>query len=299
MRLFRFDAEVSVPVSRYGSDVRIGPLTGDDSRVQVQVVHVPPGGVVGRHPAAAPQLFAVVAGHGLVSGHDGVPKPIGPGRAALWDEGEEHGASSEGGLTAVSVEGDFDVWATSVTHDIVVADHDPAWPAWFETVCEHVWPAVRDVALRIDHVGSTAVPGLAAKPIIDMDVVVASDSDVPQVLQRLASLGYRWLGDLGVRGREAVELRRDQGLPPHQLYVVVEDNKAHLDHWLLRDLLREDADARASYAALKRRNAQVAEGDMDVYVAAKAAFVAELLTRARAERGLPPATYWEPEVRLP
>jgi GrpB-like predicted nucleotidyltransferase (UPF0157 family) len=83
----------------------------------------------------------------------------------------------------------------------------------FETVCEHVWPAVRDVALRIDHVGSTAVPGLAAKPIIDMDVVVTSDGDIPQALERLASVGYRWRGDLGVRGREAVKLRR-RGTPP-------------------------------------------------------------------------------------
>jgi GrpB-like predicted nucleotidyltransferase (UPF0157 family) len=80
---------------------------------------------------------------------------------------------------------------------------------------------------------------------------------------------------------------------------VVENNKAHLDHWLLRDLLREDPAARARYAELKRGNIELAGGDMEIYVAAKAALVAELLTRARAERGFPAAEYWQPEILLP
>jgi hypothetical protein len=67
-----------------------------------------------------------------------------------------------------------------------------------------------------------------------------------------------------------------------------ENNKAHLNHWLLRDLLRADAVARERYAALKRQNAERARGDLGVYVAAKAALVAEPLGRARAERGLSP-----------
>lgn len=299
MRLVRFDEEVSLPVSQFGSRFRIGPLTGDDANVRVQVMHLPPKGLIGRHAAIVQQLFAVIAGHGRVSGHEGEPAAIGPGYAAVWDAGEDHDAYSEEGLTAVCIEGEFDVWAVSVTRDIVVSDYDPAWPEWFEAVYGRVWPAVRDIALRIDHVGSTAVPGLAAKPIIDMDVVVATAHDVSEVIERLATIGYRWRGDLGVPGREAVKLVRDQKLPAHQLYVVVENNKAHLDHWLLRDLLREDAEARQQYAALKRHNARRADRNMDVYVAAKAAFVADLLTRARAKREFPPATYWEPDLDLP
>lgn len=85
-------------------------------------------------------------------------------------------------------------------------------------------------------------------------------------------------------------------LPPHHLYLVVENNKAHLDHVLLRDLLRADARARDRYAELKRANVLLAQGDIDVYVAAKAQFVADLLTRARAERGLEPAIYWIPDM---
>ena len=61
------------------------------------------------------------------------------------------------------------------TTSIVVVDYDPSWPTTFEQVRVQVWPAVQDVAIGIEHVGSTSVPGLAAKPIIDMDVVVPSE----------------------------------------------------------------------------------------------------------------------------
>jgi GrpB-like predicted nucleotidyltransferase (UPF0157 family) len=181
-----------------------------------------------------------------------------------------------------------------VTAAIVVADYDPAWPDWFAALHARIWPAVSGLAVRIDHVGSTAVPGLAAKPIIDLDVVVATDDLFSPVIERLSELGYRWLGDLAVPGREAFAAPPGPGLPRHNLYLVAEGSKAHLDHWLLRDLLRADAGARARYAALKRRSAELAGGDIDFYVAAKADLVAELLTRARAERGLPAARYWEP-----
>jgi GrpB-like predicted nucleotidyltransferase (UPF0157 family)/quercetin dioxygenase-like cupin family protein len=279
VRIFRFDEDVSIPVTRFGSRFRIGPLIGDDARVRVQIMHLSPGGVIGRHPAVAPQLFAVVAGRGRVSGRDAALTEVGPGLAALWEPGEEHDAASDEGMTAVCIEGAFDVWAVGVTGDIVVSDYDSAWPDWFAAVHAHVWPAVAEVALRIDHVGSTAVPGLAAKPIIDMDIVVASEHDVPRAIERLATVGYRWRGDMGIPGREVVKLTGDADLPPHHLYVVVEDNRAHLDHWLLRDLLRSDQDARERYGVLKRRNVGLAGGNIDVYMAAKAALVAELLTR--------------------
>jgi GrpB-like predicted nucleotidyltransferase (UPF0157 family) len=298
VRIFRFDEEVSLPVGEFGSRFRLGPLTGDTARVRVQVMHLPPNGLVGRHRAASPQLFAVVVGRGRVSGDDGEATAIGPGYAALWEAGEEHDAASDEGLTAVCIEGEFDVWALRVTHDIVVSDYDPAWPTWFAALHAHVRPAVEGVAVRIEHVGSTAVPGLAAKPVIDMDVVVASEDDVPAAIERLSPIGYRWRGDLGVVGRESLAPPRDRDLPPHHLYVVVEDNKAHVDHWLLRDVLRAEPETRRRYAALKQRNVGLAGGDMDVYVAAKAAFVADVLTRARAERGLPAVDYWRPDAAL-
>ncbi len=180
--------------------------------------------------------------------------------------------------------------------EIAVLDYDHEWARWFDAVYAYVWPAIRDVALRIEHVGSTAVPGLAAKPIIDVDIVVTLEHDISRVVDRLSGIGYRWRGDLGVPGREAFSQPPGAGLPPNNLYAVVEDSKAHMDHWLLRDLLVEDPQARERYAALKRANAERAGGDIDVYVAAKAGFVAELPARSRAMKGLPPETYWDPSV---
>ena len=296
MRLFRFDEEVSLPVADFGSRFRLGRLIGPGSAVAAQVVYLPANGLIGRHPTVNRQLLAVVAGEGWVSGQGEDRRGIRAGWAALWEAGEDHAAGSDGGFTAISIEGRFEVRAVSVTVDIVVSDYDPQWVDWFETLRRRIWPAVSDIASRIDHVGSTSVPGLAAKPIIDLDIVVRSEHQVPPVIDRLATIGYEWRGDLGVPGREAFRPVVDEGLPAHNLYLVVENNKAHLDHWLLRDLLRQDPDAREQYAALKRRNKELANRDMDVYVAAKAQFVAGLLARARAERGLPPVTYWDPDV---
>jgi GrpB-like predicted nucleotidyltransferase (UPF0157 family) len=294
MEIYRFDEELSVPVSDFGSRFLLARLVGSDAGVAVSVLHLPPGGLVGRHPAASRQLFAVVSGSGRASGEDGRRRTLAAGRAAHFDPGEPHEAGTDSGLVALCVEGEFAVHATRVTADIVVATPDPAWSEWFETLHAFVWPAVRDVALRIDHVGSTAVPGLDAKPIIDADVMVASEVEVQPAIEALTSIGYRWRGELGVPGRQAFSAPAAD-LPPHHLYLVVENSKAHVDHWLLVEVLRADPDKRRRYGELKRLNAALADRDMDVYVALKAAFVAELLTEARAERGLPPATYWVPE----
>ena len=294
MRIFQFDPNVSIPISKHGSRFKIGPLTGTESRVRVQMMHLPAGGAIGRHAATSAQLFAVVSGSGWVSGAEGRRRPLRTGYAALWSEGEEHEAGTDSGLAAVCIEGEFETIAWPVPEEILVVDYDPAWPAWFERIRARVWPAVAEVAVRIDHVGSTAVPGLAAKPIIDLDVVVPSEDHVRPAIARLREIGYSWRGDLDIEGREAFVNPPGSDLPEHHLYLVVENNKAHLDHWLLRDLLREDAGARTRYAELKRRNVELADGDIAVYVAAKAELVAELLTRAREERGLPPATYWDP-----
>src|SRR3954467_2378162 len=74
---------------------------------------------------------------------------------------------------------------------VVVVDYDAAWPRRFEELRAKLWPFLAEVAIRIEHVGSTAVPGLAAKPIIDLTVVVAARSDVQAAIARLAGLGSR------------------------------------------------------------------------------------------------------------
>jgi hypothetical protein len=81
--------------------------------VRIQVMHLPPGGSIGIHPAGAKQLLAIVAGVGWAAGDDGVRRPLGPGRAAVWRLGEVHQTGTDVGLTAICVEGEFEVQAPS------------------------------------------------------------------------------------------------------------------------------------------------------------------------------------------
>jgi hypothetical protein len=128
-------------------------------------------------------------------------------------------------------------------------------------------------------VGSTAVPGLAAKPILDVDVVVPSAASVGSATAALESLGYVHRGDLGIAGREA--FAAPAGSPYHHLYLVVDGSPPYRDHVDLRDLLRRDASARERYAAEKHRLAPLLRTDREAYVEQKGVVVEDLLRQAR------------------
>lgn len=164
---------------------------------------------------------------------------------------------------------------------VVVVPYDPAWPETFRALRTVVVAALGDLPAAIEHVGSTAVPGLAAKPIVDLDVVVSTPADVPAAIARLAAAGYVHEGDLGIAGREA--FRAPAGTPPHHLYLVVAGNRAHRDHVLLRDYLRAHPDAVRAYAALKLSAAERCRDDRDAYQAARRGFVEALIRVAEGE----------------
>jgi GrpB-like predicted nucleotidyltransferase (UPF0157 family) len=119
---------------------------------------------------------------------------------------------------------------------VVVLQYDPAWVRVFEEIRDFVSPVLGDLAVAIEHVGSTSVPGLASKPIVDMDIVVSSQTDIQTAIQNLSTLGYVHEGDLGAKGREAF-------IPPvtktwHHLYVCTVDNEEYKRHILFRDYLQ-------------------------------------------------------------
>jgi GrpB-like predicted nucleotidyltransferase (UPF0157 family) len=180
--------------------------------------------------------------------------------------------------------------------DLVVVNADPEWPRRFREIADYLETFIGSSIVRIEHVGSTAVPGLAAKPIIDIDVVVAEESDVPVVLRLIESAGYRWVGDLDVGGREAFEPTSAPTFATHHLYLVVENNRAHSDHWLLREALTDSPELIERYAQIKRHNVELSNGDPDRYTALKATFVAEVLTDARRSREMAPVEYWDPDL---
>jgi GrpB-like predicted nucleotidyltransferase (UPF0157 family) len=158
---------------------------------------------------------------------------------------------------------------------VIVVDYDPTWPATFERLRERAWRVVGDLAESIEHVGSTAVPGLAAKPVIDMDVVVPTTAVFDVASDRLVTLGYHPLGTQGIEHR--LRFRPPLGDPAHNLYVVLADSRAHRNHMLLRAYLRQHADAAAEYAALKRELATAFRHDRRGYMRAKADFILAVL----------------------
>lgn len=277
----------------------MGPLVGRTNDAVAEIAYLSSGAHMAWTGLPTARFMAVVQGTMTCRGSDGASRSVREGYGAIWEAHEDGHVESLSELTAVVIDGEFEVWAVAVTKKIEVTPYDPTWPQRYDELCGVLWPEVHDVALRIDHVGSTSVPGLAAKPVIDLDVVVASSAQFGPAIARLEKIGYRWKGDLGVPGREAFSLSQHSDLPAHHLYLVVDGSRPHLDHVLLRDFLRRDSDERDRYGELKMQNAREARDDMDVYVAAKAHYVAGVLTRARAEAGLPPVEYWDPETPVP
>lgn len=159
----------------------------------------------------------------------------------------------------------------------MVVDYDPDWPATFKSLATRVAAALGEFARRIEHVGSTAVPGLAAKPIIDMTVVV-DPADVGAVIERLAQIGYVHRGNLGIAEREA--FRQPPDLPRHHLYLCPDGALALRNHIAVRDRLRTDPEARATYDRLKRDLAARFPDDIDGYIEGKTEFLLQILSAA-------------------
>jgi GrpB-like predicted nucleotidyltransferase (UPF0157 family) len=157
-----------------------------------------------------------------------------------------------------------------VPDPIVIVDYDPAWPREFEALRDSAAAAVGELAVAIEHVGSTAVPGLAAKPVIDLVVVVKPD-DLQPAVDRLVAIGYVHRGNLGVEGREAFSAPKDE--PRHHLYVSPTDSEELRAQLAFRDRLRNDGVLASEYVALKRELAVRFRDDRPGYTEAKTDFV--------------------------
>jgi GrpB-like predicted nucleotidyltransferase (UPF0157 family) len=164
---------------------------------------------------------------------------------------------------------------------IVVVDYDPAWPRVFEELRDSVWPAVERVAVSVEHVGSTSVPGLAAKPIIDLSIVVRERAAVPLLIGPLAQLQYVHRGELGVEDRDAFD--SPPHLAAHHLYVCLEGGLGLENQLAVRDFLRAHSDSAREYGDLKKRLAQQFPHDIESYVEGKTDFILTILRAA----GLP------------
>jgi GrpB-like predicted nucleotidyltransferase (UPF0157 family) len=157
---------------------------------------------------------------------------------------------------------------------IEVVAYADTWPNDFARVADALTAALGPIAADIEHVGSTSVPGLCAKPIIDIDIIVER-ADVPAATRALERGGYKHLGNLGIEDRAAFKAP-DQN-PTRHVYVCVADTLNVRNHLAVRDVLRRRDDLRDEYAAVKRSLAADPSIDIDDYIARKSPVLQKVL----------------------
>lgn len=173
---------------------------------------------------------------------------------------------------------------------IVIAEYDPAWPERFERERERLFTVFDPATTRIEHVGSTSVPGLAAKPILDIMVGAPGLEDVIERIPAVVALGYQYVAE----HEASLPERRFFALPPdrpraHHVHAVAIGSAFFERHLLFRDLLRRRRDVSVAYERLKRRLAVEYGDDREGYTEAKGGFVEAAIARARAETGREPS----------
>jgi GrpB-like predicted nucleotidyltransferase (UPF0157 family) len=165
---------------------------------------------------------------------------------------------------------------------VLVEPYNPEWPRWFTQIQAVLYRSLAGTYYAIEHVGSTAVPGMTAKPIIDIDVV-QREGMFDEIRQRLEALGYYHNGDQGVPEREVFKLADNSlrlVLPAHHLYVCSADSAELRRHLAFRDYLRANPSAVEQLSALKLAVAAEIGDDREAYQQGKAWLVEELLAAA-------------------
>ena len=160
-----------------------------------------------------------------------------------------------------------------ITKHVVVLPYDEQWKQDFLMIKNELVSALGQLAMRIEHVGSTSVEGLSAKPIIDIDVVIKDYTVLEEVISALGAIGYRHEGDLGIAGREAFKYDGKDHLREHHLYVCPEDSPELKRHIAFRDYLRTHPAAVREYSNIKVEGARKYPYDIDKYIEHKSPFI--------------------------
>ena len=165
------------------------------------------------------------------------------------------------------------------TTNVIVLPYDKAWKTAFEDIKEEIESAIGDLIIGIEHVGSTSVEGLFAKPIIDIDVIIKDYSVFETVVQKLEMIGYIHEGDLGIKDREAFKYSDKPHLQKHHLYVCPQYSTELLRHIAFRNYLRSNQEAVQKYSLVKETAAKLFPYDIEKYMEYKSSCIEELYER--------------------
>ena len=159
---------------------------------------------------------------------------------------------------------------------MIVAPYDVAWKSAFEDIKIEIESALGDLIIGIEHVGSTSVEGMSAKPCIDVDVIIKDYTVFDAVVSKLASIGYIHEGDLGIKDREAFKYTDKPHLMTHHLYVCPQNSEELHRHVMFGDFLRSNAEAARKYSSVKETAAELFPNDIDKYIEYKSPCIEEL-----------------------
>ena len=162
------------------------------------------------------------------------------------------------------------------TRKVVVLPYDTAWQSDFGKIKSEIEEAIGDLIIGIEHVGSTSVEGMSAKPCIDIDVIIKDYSIFATVVDGLKKIGYIHEGDLGIKDREAFKYSGKEHLQMHHLYVCPKCSAELHRHITFRDFLRGNPEAVEKYSLIKEKAAELFPCDIDGYIEYKSKCIEEL-----------------------
>jgi GrpB-like predicted nucleotidyltransferase (UPF0157 family) len=157
--------------------------------------------------------------------------------------------------------------------NIIVVPYNPTWADEFKKIEKELLATIKDEVLSIEHVGSTSVEGLHAKPIID--IVVGNDKFLI-VKQKLKEIDYEHVGNLGIEGRDAFSYKNKEHLMEHHLYVCNKESKELKRHITFRNHLRLNDDDRDRYSQIKIEMAEKFSHDIDNYLLGKESVILDI-----------------------
>ncbi len=159
---------------------------------------------------------------------------------------------------------------------VIVESYNRDWKKDFEDIRSELMAVLEGKVISVEHVGSTSVEGLSAKPVIDIDVVIEAEDAFPAVKDAMERLGYTHEGDLGIKGREAFKYTGKDHLRKHHLYVCTKDAAELKRHISFRDYLRSHPEAVREYGRIKEEGAKLYPLDIDSYIEHKAPFIEDI-----------------------
>ena len=167
----------------------------------------------------------------------------------------------------------------AIHEKVEITDYDPEWPQRFDAELQRLKQLCGARLSKIEHIGSTAVPGLPAKPVIDIIAVVPSIDEAESLVKLLCANGYNTSADFNATLKDKRWLmRQHEGHRTHHLHLVLPQSPEWQNKVRFRDLLRKDPNLRRSYIELKRRLADEIGSDREAYTDAKTEFVRNALS---------------------